>query len=131
MEERFGLPVKLFDDFLLVAKKDSWSLLKKSTWLEPAAGFKTVSIGLKSFRRIGEYIKPTTRFMQVFGVQAQKSRYDLNESELARIMANEPIEVEWPIEPGYVILAHQDHIIGLGFLKFNRIQPQLPRQKTK
>ena len=88
-------------------------------------------VGLKFFRRIGGYIKPTTRFIQMFGSKAQRSRYELNELELQQIMADEPIDVEWLIEPGYVILAHQNRIIGLGFFKQNRILPQLPRQKTK
>ncbi|MCX5841101.1 MAG: hypothetical protein NTY16_06570, partial [Deltaproteobacteria bacterium] len=109
----------------------TWSLLKKSIWLEQTAGFKVISVGLKSFRRIGGYIKPTTRFIQMFGANAQKSRYELNELELQQIMADEPIDVEWPIEPGYVILSHQNRIIGLGFFSQNRIQPQLPRQKSK
>jgi NOL1/NOP2/fmu family ribosome biogenesis protein len=127
LEERFGIQADLFDNFLLYGKKDIWYLLKKSIWLEQAAGFKAVSVGLKSFRRIGEYIKPTSRFMQMFGLNAQKSRYELSDQELQRIMADEPIDVEWPIDPGYVILAHQSRIIGLGFLNQNRIQPQLPR----
>ena len=131
LEERFGLPAELFDDFLLYAKKDTWSLLKKSIWLEQTAGFKVISVGLKSFRRIGGYIKPTTRFIQMFGANAQKSRYELNELELQQIMADEPIDVEWPIEPGYVILLFKNDIIGLGFLSQNRIQPQLPGQKSK
>ena len=131
LEERFGLPAELFKNFILYAKKDTWYLLRKSLWVEQAAGLKVVSVGLKSFRRIGGYIKPTSRFIQMFGVHAQKSRYDLNEQEFRQIMADEPIDVQWLIEPGYVILTHQNHIIGLGFFKQNRIQPQLPRQKTK
>ena len=88
-------------------------------------------VGLKFFRRIGGYIKPTTRFIQMFGSKAQRSRYELNELELQQIMADEPIDVEWPIEPGYVILLFKNDIIGLGFLSQNRIQPQLPGQKSK
>ena len=106
-------------------------MLKKSIWLDQTAGFKVISVGLKSFRRIGGYIKPTTRFIQMFGANAQRSRYELNVQELQQIMADEPIDVEWPIDAGYVILTHQSRIIGLGFFSQNRILPQLPRQKTK
>jgi NOL1/NOP2/fmu family ribosome biogenesis protein len=131
LEERFGLKAELFEDLLLFQKKDTWYLLKQSIWLEQAVRFKVGFVGLKSFRHIGGYIKPTTRFMQMFGSKAQRSRYELNEQELQQIMAGEPIDVEWPIDPGYVILAHQSRIIGLGFFSQNRILPQLPRQKSK
>jgi NOL1/NOP2/fmu family ribosome biogenesis protein len=131
LEERFGLSAALFDDFLLFKKKDAWHLLRKSPWTEIAAEYKIFFIGLKSFHRIGGYIKPTTRFMQMFGSYAQKSRYELTEQELEKIMADEPLAVDLQIDPGYVILAHKGRIIGLGFFTQNKILPKLPRQKSK
>lgn len=69
--------------------------------------------------------------MQMFGSYAQKSRYELTEQELEKIMADEPLAVDLQIDPGYVILAHKGRIIGLGFFTQNKILPKLPRQKSK
>ncbi len=76
---------------------------------------KIMKAGLKAFRKVGAFIKPTTRMVQRFGRSATRARIELDESGLARLSAGERLRVDLGIDNGYVILSLDgDRILGLG-----------------
>jgi NOL1/NOP2/fmu family ribosome biogenesis protein len=126
LEERFGIPCVVFDDFVLLKTTRSWHLLSKSAHLGQAVRLKAVQAGLKAFEQVGSFIKPTTRFVQLFGRQANKAVVEIDKSQLRRLLAGERISVDPGCGQGYVILALDGYwVIGLGLLLGGEIRSQL------
>lgn len=131
LEERFGIPSAVFRDFLLFERKKNWWFLKKSPFLETAFCLKISSFGMRAFNRIGDYIKPTTRMVQVFGKWATKARLELSDPLLRRLVAGEALAVDLSMENGYVILFHKDQALGLGLLIDGKVRSQLPVKELR
>jgi len=77
LENRFGVPEGIFEDYLLFRKKKSWWLLKNTPFIESAAQFKVSIPGLRAFQQINRFVKPTTRFIQIFGRMATKAMLNI------------------------------------------------------
>jgi NOL1/NOP2/fmu family ribosome biogenesis protein len=132
MDERFGIPVSLFDDYLLLKGRQSWSLLRKHRAVTDAFGLKVAKAGLKAFRKVGAFMKPTTRMVQIFGKAAVRARIELDEDRLVRLMAGERIEVDLGIDNGYVILSlGENRILGLGLYINGRIRSQISKKELR
>ena len=131
LENRFGIPEELFDGCLLFRKKKSWWLLKHSSYVASAAHFKISIPGFKAFQRINRYIKPTTRFIQIFGRHATRAIVKIKQSEFKNLETGEPFHVDHPLENGYVILSFREHLLGLGLLIDATILPQIPRKENR
>ena len=128
LEQRFGISTVLFEDFLLFRKKKSWWLLKKSPHITGASQLKVVMTGLRAFQRVGRFLKPTTRFMQIFGYYASRAVIHLNDVHLTTLKEGETLQGDMALENGYVILSFQKHILGLGLQVDGRIHSQIPRR---
>ncbi|MFH1123728.1 MAG: hypothetical protein V1758_08725 [Pseudomonadota bacterium] len=131
MESRFGLPASTFDGYLLFHRGQSWWLIRKSPYLQLAADFKMGMIGLRAFERVGRYVKPSTRMIQVFGGAATKGKFDLVEDEFQRLLAGEPVKTDLKLENGYLILSLKGHILGLGLLIDGELRSQMPRKELR
>ena len=126
MERRFGIPERLFDDFLLLKRKTRYRLLRRSPFLHVAAQLKISTAGLKAFHLIGRYIKPTTRFIQLFGRTASGAKLNLVYSQLQKISRGEAIPIHTDLENGYVILCMDNRPLGLGLLIDGMLRSQIP-----
>jgi NOL1/NOP2/fmu family ribosome biogenesis protein len=132
MEVRFGIPVSQFDDYLLFKGRQSWSLLRKHDAVKDAAGLKVRKAGLKAFRKVGAFIKPTTRMVQRFGRGAIRARIEMDEGALARLMAGEQLKVDLGIDNGYLILSLPgNHILGLGLYINGHIRSQISKKELR
>ena len=132
LEDRFGMPKGLFKDYLLFKRKDSWYLMRKPFQEMPASHLKISKVGLKAFNRIGDFIKPTTRMMQIFGSAATKARIEIDEKQLGALLSGEELASETDMEKGYVILTIKgNRVLGLGFLINGRVRSQLPRKEVR
>ncbi|MBN2124180.1 MAG: hypothetical protein JW821_07800 [Deltaproteobacteria bacterium] len=129
LESRFGIPETLFEDYLLLARKQAWWLLRDSPALSRAARFKIAVAGLKAFERVGGFVKPSTRMIQVFGHLAARARFDVDEGELQRLIDGEHLPLETGLENGYVILSFKGMPLGLGLLINGVLRSQLPRKE--
>ena len=93
---------------------------------------KVSRVGVKAFRKVGHFVKPTTRFIQAFGKFATKRVCQVSPDDLLRLIAGEQIPVDQDYEKGYVILAVQRTcILGLGFFIHGKIRSQLPANQLK
>ncbi|MFC1532646.1 hypothetical protein ACFL7M_04685 [Thermodesulfobacteriota bacterium] len=102
--------------------------MKDSPLVVQSSQLKVWRVGLKAFQKIGNFIKPTTRMIHVFGYKAVRAVLDINEKDLKRIAAGEYISADMLIDNGYVILASKSIILGLGLLIDGMVRPQIPRK---
>ncbi|MBW2616791.1 MAG: hypothetical protein JRD02_11530 [Deltaproteobacteria bacterium] len=133
MEDRFGIPEKVFDNYLLFKRKGSWQLID-NTVLEvmSASQLKVSKVGLRAFQKIGVFVKPTTRLIQVFGQAAIKARIEIDDEQLARLVAGEELPVDMDLDTGYVILVQRkDRVLGLGFLINGKVRSQIPKKELR
>jgi NOL1/NOP2/fmu family ribosome biogenesis protein len=93
--------------------------------------FKLFACGMKSFQRVGEYIKPTTRMIQVFGSLATKAVVNLEEGQLESMLGGKDLVLDPAHEEGYVILKLGKHVLGLGLLLRGRVRLQIRKSSLK
>jgi NOL1/NOP2/fmu family ribosome biogenesis protein len=129
MERRFGISENVFHGYLLFKRRRSWRLLKNSPFLQAASQLKVEGVGLKAFQRVGKFVKPTTRMIQMFGHLATRARVEMDEVQLQKLVGGEPLNVQLEEEDGYVILSLEDRILGLGLLIEGKVHLQIPRKE--
>jgi len=105
--------------------------LKKSPQIIQASQFKVWRVGLRAFHRVGSFIKPSTRMIQVFGHLATRAIIDLNGADLNKLIAGEFLPVKMELENGYVILSLRGVILGLGLLIDGTVRSQLPKKEVR
>ncbi len=91
MEDRFGIPRTTFREYTFFKRKDSWRILHHSDHLARSSRYKVEVVGIKAFHTINEYIKPTTRIIQLFGHLSTRARFELDDLELKRLVGGEEI----------------------------------------
>ncbi len=128
LEERFGIPEFFFRHYLFFKRSKGWRILRASPHLEGGAfGLRVSVVGIPAFHKIGPYIKPSTRFIQVFGSHATRARLELTSDELESPLSGEEIPSTLSVEDGYVILFHRGSPLGLGLLLNGKVRSQLPK----
>jgi hypothetical protein len=129
MEDRFGIPVSDFHDCVFFKHQQSWWIVKNRSNTSLPHRLKVNMVGLKSFQKVGAFIKPTTRLIQALGARATKSRLDLTENELKSLLRKGGMDfVSSDLEDGYVILCLGCYVLGLGLYLRGELKPQLPRK---
>jgi NOL1/NOP2/fmu family ribosome biogenesis protein len=132
LEGRFGIPEKLFDGYLLFKRKKSWLLMREAPQIYSASQLKVSKVGLKAFQRIGGFLKPTTRIIQIFGHTATKARLEIDERQLQRLLAAGELPFDLDLDNGYVILALRDNrVLGLGLFINGKVRSQIPRKELR
>jgi len=132
LEDRFGIPEAVFDPYLLFKRKKSWTLLRASVHLSEAAQLKVSRIGLKALERVGRFLKPTTRLVQIFGFAASKATVEIDQEALRRLWEGEEVPVDHNLDNGYVILRLKgDRVLGVGLYIDGRIRSQIPKKDMR
>ena len=97
-----------------------------------ASQLKVSKVGLRAFQKIGKFVKPTTRLIQVFGTAATKGRIEIDDEQLARLVDGEELSVDMDLDKGYVILFQENsRVLGLGFYINGRIRSQIPKKELR
>jgi NOL1/NOP2/fmu family ribosome biogenesis protein len=91
---------------------------------------KVSQVGLKAFDKVGKYLKPTTRMIQIFGHDATKGVYQLSGDEFENLLRGEPVEVDKAMEEGFVILRLREHVLGVGLLMQGRITSRIRQSEA-
>jgi NOL1/NOP2/fmu family ribosome biogenesis protein len=132
LKERFGIPEYIFKEYLLFRRKKSWQLIRKVNQVGYASILKVSKIGIRAFQKVGAYVKPTTRIIQVFGHRATKARFEIDEEQLSVLLTGEKLAVDLAVDRGYVILTLKDNrILGLGFFVNGRVRSQISRKELR
>ena len=132
LEDRFGIPENVFDDYLMFKRKQSWMIFRNVPHVGLASRLKLSKLGMRAFHRVSAFVKPTTRMIQHFGQEATKARLRINAEQLLKLLAGESISVDLDLDDGYVILdLGKRWILGLGLLINGRVRSQLPRKELR
>ena len=132
LEGRFGIPESVFDDYLLFKRQKSWMILKDVSHIMSASQLKVSRLGLKAFNKIGAFLKPTTRMIQIFGHAATRAKIDIDEKQLIRLLDGEELQVDLNVDTGYVILVlKKSEILGLGFYSDGKIRSQVSKKELR
>jgi NOL1/NOP2/fmu family ribosome biogenesis protein len=129
--ERFGINKEIFDDYLIFSKKRTFWFLRKSPFIPEVAHLKIKRLGIKAFQEVGSFMKPTTRFMQYFGVHATKSIFTIDEKQLRQLVDGEQLPYNEALENGYVILSFKGEALGLGLLINGMVRSQLALDEVR
>ncbi len=130
--ERFGIPSEVLDGYYLFERKKGWFILGKSEQVKNGTCLKVSKVGLRAFRKVGHFIKPTTRFIQAFGRYATKGVFRMDMRQLKTLITTGEIPVDLGLEKGYVILSLEDNVIlGLGFYIHGTLRSQLPGNQIR
>ncbi|MCG6880813.1 MAG: hypothetical protein LJE96_16915 [Deltaproteobacteria bacterium] len=130
--ERFGIPSEVLDGYYLFEGKKGWFILGKSEQVKDGTRLKVSKVGLRAFRKVGHFIKPTTRFIQAFGRHATKGIFHMDLLQLKTLIRIGEIPVDLALEKGYVVLSLEDNVIlGLGFYIHGTLRSQLPRNQIR
>ena len=107
-------------------------LLKRNLHIETASGLKVSKVGLRAFQKIGNFVKPTTRFIQTFGRFASKARLQIDIVQLQTLLGGGEIPVDIDLDNGYVVLAMgANRVLGLGLCINGKIRSQLPKKEIR
>ncbi len=117
----------IFKDYIMFRRKKTGWILRASAHISLVAPLKVSHVGLKAFTKVARFIKPATEMIQVFGSKASKACFKISKGELDKLLAGESFTAETTLEDGYVILCHEEDILGLGLLMKGKISSQLPR----
>ena len=132
LEERFGIPQRIFDEYLFFRRKNSWQLIKRANYFREASTLKVSKVGLRAFQRVGAFVKPTTRMIQMFGHRATKAVMEIDEKQLAVLLSGERLTADLSMDKGYVILKLKNNrILGLGFFISGVVTSQISRKELK
>lgn len=106
--------------------------MKNESPIMNASQLRVSKLGIKAFSRLGQFVKPSTRLIQIFGHLATRARLDIDQKELALLLRGGELSVSLSLENGYVILALRgNQILGLGLLISGKIRSQLPRKEIR
>jgi hypothetical protein len=131
MEERFGIREQVFVDFDWFSRRKTWWILRKTASAMLPVSLKVSQVGFKAFDKVGKYLKPSTRMIQLFGLHATKAVYRLTDMELGKLLRAEPLAVTSGMEEGFVILRLNDHVLGLGLLMQGTITSRIRQSEAQ
>jgi NOL1/NOP2/fmu family ribosome biogenesis protein len=131
LEERFGIHEDAFAGFELFSRRKSWWLFRKTVDVNLPVRLKVTQVGLRAFDKVGKYLKPTTRMMQLFGHHATKGVYRLTEDEFEKLLQGGPVEVDKTMEEGFVILSLRERVLGVGLLMQGTITSRIKQSELK
>jgi len=128
LEDRFGIGKDVFKEYLFFKKRNSWWILKYSNLIMNFSTLKVHMLGIRAFQLVSNYIKPTTRFIQMFGHLAKKAFIEIDHRTLNILFEKGRLEFQMDdITNGYIILMLNRRPIGLGLYINGRIISQLPK----
>ncbi len=132
-EVRFGIPYETFDAFTLLDRGKVYVLLSRHAPMEAVASLRLQNVGLPIFRKMPTHLKPTTAALQRFGLQATQHVVDLTTDQVMTLlrMGTMPYDDIKPLEPGYVILCQDGHVLGCGLLTPGQLRSLIPKWLAK
>jgi NOL1/NOP2/fmu family ribosome biogenesis protein len=131
LEERFGIHENAFADFELFSRRKSWWLFRKTADVNLPVRLKVTQVGLRAFDKVGKYLKPANRLMQLFGHHARRGVYRITDDEFEKLLRGEPLEVEKPMEEGFVILSLREQVLGVGLLMQGTITSRIRQSELQ
>ncbi|OYT41200.1 hypothetical protein B6U80_01865 [Candidatus Pacearchaeota archaeon ex4484_26] len=135
IKERFGLGKEYFKDFDFFKTRKAIYITTKECLNSQL--FKQAETAGIAFLRPNKVLKPTTNFLQLFGKHASKNVITLSREQAERFIRGEDLELDkikkrgdW-VEPGYVIVKYQEHILGCANFKEGVLKNMIAKSRRR
>ena len=105
----------------------------KAIWVTPSSFLGTVhpdvaAMGMLVMRKPPPQGKPTSVFLQRFGVHAQRNVYELSAAEALRFLNREALTVEPRDDArGYAVVKTADYVVGCGRIVGDQLHSEIPK----
>lgn len=127
-EGRFAIPLSAFAAHHLFECRTTYVLLPQLANLTGIASLKVQNVGLPVLRKIRHHLKPTTAALQRFGHLATQHLLELTPVQLVALLRDHELALDTGLQPGYVILRCEAHILGCGLYTPGRLRSQIPHR---
>jgi NOL1/NOP2/fmu family ribosome biogenesis protein len=130
-ETRFGVPYEAFEPFALLDRGNVYLLLSRLLPAEAICSLKPQNVGLPILRKMPTHLKPTTASIQRFGPRATKNIVDITAEQVRELLRAGKMAYEIPLEPGYVMLRQDGHVLGCGLFTPGQLRSLIPKWLAK
>jgi len=130
-ETRFGIPSHTFDPFDLFDRGKIYGLLSRLASAEAIASLRLQNAGLPILRKMPTHLKPTTAAIQRFGPQATKHIVNMTADQMQVLLRTGLIAYDSVLQPGYVILQQDGHVLGCGLVTPGQLRSLIPKWLVK
>lgn len=130
-ETRFGIPYNIFEPFALLDRGNVYVLLSRLAPAEAIHSLKLQNAGLPLLRKMPTHLKPTTAAIQRFGAQARKHIVDITADQVRALLQAGVMAYDSSLEPGYVILKQNGHVLGCGLVTPGQLRSLIPKWLVK
>ncbi len=121
-----------FQGLLFFRKQKSWWVCTDTPLLARVSRLKISRMGMKAFQKVGQFLKPTTRFMQMFGSSATKAALVITETQLLELVEGKGLSLDLGLDQGYVILKlDEKRVVGLGLYVNGTVRSQISKKALK
>jgi len=114
LEERFGIPQAFFSTYEILKGVSNFWLFPKTPYLEKLTQLSVQTVGMLFLRKVSNYLKPTSAFLQRYGYLATKNIVVLTDELINVLKEKNKVEIVLDLDPGYVILKNKNWILGCG-----------------
>ena len=126
--DRFGIARTAFRGLRLLERQKLFVLLRESVHLSALAGLNVQGVGLPVLRKMPRHLKPTTAALQRFGHDAVRNTLSLSDNQLQTLLLARELPWQATLQPGYVVLVWEGHVVGCGLYTPGRLRSQIPRR---
>ncbi len=130
-ETRFGIPYDAFEPFALLDRGKVYVLLSRLAPVEAICSLKLQNAGLPILRIMPTHLKPTTAAIQRFGPHATNHIVNMTADQVRQLLQAGTMTYDAPLEPGYVILRQEGHVLGCGLLTPGQLRSLIPKWLVK
>ncbi len=130
-EARFGIPYDAFEPFALLDRGKVYTLLSRLAPATAICSLKLQNAGLPILRKMPTHLKPTTAAIQRFGPQATRHIVDMTNDQIRALLQAGVVAHHSPLEPGYVILRQDGHVLGCGLVTPGQLRSLIPKWLVK
>ncbi len=131
LETRFGIPYHTFEPFALFDRGKVYVLLSRMAPAGAIHSLKLQNAGLPILRKMPTHLKPTTAAIQRFGPQATKHLVDMTADQVRELLQADVMAYDSSLEPGYVILRQDGHVLGCGLVTPGKLRSLIPKWLVK
>ncbi len=130
-ETRFGIPYDAFEPFVLFDRGKVYGLLSRHAPAAAISSLKLQNAGLPILRKMPTHLKPTTAAIQRFGPQATKHIVEMTAGQVGDLLRAGLVAYDATMEPGYVILKQDGHVLGCGLVTPGHLRSLIPKWLVK
>lgn len=131
-KERFGIGEEFLREFEFYFKGDIYWIIQKEVLNSSSLDvYKVYSLGFPFARKLDKGIKPTSWALIWLKDKIKKNKIELDIDKVRELLLSNFIEIDAPLERGYVAISLNGDVIGCGFYKEGILRAEIPKSRRK